>query len=57
MYMVGEGEWSVTDLTDMEHQDFPHDWAYVVYISDTNLESGTKMYKSLQDSIEDEITF
>jgi len=23
--MVGEGEWSLTDLTDMEHQDFPHE--------------------------------
>ena len=45
------------DSEEFIHQDFPHDWAYVVYISDTNLESGTKMYKSLQDSIEDEITF
>jgi len=25
MYMAGEGEWSVTDLTDMEHQIFPHE--------------------------------
>tara|TARA_R100001244_G_C5151078_1_gene129660 strand:+ start:637 stop:1170 length:534 start_codon:yes stop_codon:yes gene_type:complete len=39
------------------HQDFPFDWAYLIYVSDTNLESGTKMYKSLKSAKDEETAF
>ena len=32
---------------DFVHQD-PDDWAYLIYLSDTNLDSGTKMYDSIK---------
>lgn len=36
------------------HQD-PYDWAYVIYMSKTNLNSGTKLYESLDETKDDEV--
>lgn len=39
------------------HQDKPFDWAFLIYISETNLESGTKIYKSLKSKKDEETLF
>lgn len=41
---------------DYIHQD-PVDWAYLIYLSDTNLTSGTKMYSTIDSKKDAENTF
>ena len=39
------------------HRDAAFDWAYTLYMSDTNLKSGTTMYESEDSDIEDDNVF
>tara|TARA_R110001632_G_scaffold58688_1_gene142774 strand:- start:373 stop:900 length:528 start_codon:yes stop_codon:yes gene_type:complete len=45
------------DAQEYIHQDKPFDWAYLIYMSDTNLDSGTKMYESLTSKKDEENIF
>jgi len=44
------------NVADYIHQD-PVDWAYLIYLSDTNLTSGTKMYPSIDSKKDGDDTF
>ena len=33
----------------------PYDWAYLIYLSDTNFNSGTRFYESMEEGKQDEV--
>ena len=45
------------EKSDFIHKDLRCDWAFLIYLSETNLESGTKFYKSVESSKEDDNMF